>query len=94
MTIGNIILAHQHSAQLVRLIDRLPAPSVSFFVHIDRRADDATHRAVVDALSGRHNGYFLPRHPSVWASWGIVDPCWKTRNKWSARPSSPTTSFS
>ncbi len=72
MTIAYIILAHKHPAHLARLVGRLAAPSVSFFVHIDANTDGATHRELTHSLSGYPNVYLLPRHPSSWASWGIV----------------------
>jgi hypothetical protein len=72
MRIVYIILAHRLPNQLARLVSRLDAPSVSFFIHIDANTDDATHAEMADGMIGRNNVCFLPRHQHTWGSWGIV----------------------
>jgi Core-2/I-Branching enzyme len=72
MKIAYIILAHRFPNQLARLVSRLDAPSVSFFIHIDANTDDATHAEMVDGMIGRYNVHFLPRHQSPWGGWGAV----------------------
>src|SRR5919107_684846 len=81
MRIVYIILAYRnvsghrigtHPNQLARLVSRLDAPSVSFFIHIDANTDDATYAEMVDGMIGRHNVCFLPRHQVTWGGWGTV----------------------
>jgi hypothetical protein len=72
MRIAYIILAHQLPNQLARLVSRLDAPSISFFIHIDANTDDATHAEMVDGMIGQYNVHFLPRHQSAWGGWGAV----------------------
>jgi hypothetical protein len=67
-----IILAHRQPRQLARLVSRLEAPSVSFFVHIDANTDEATYSEMLDELIHRHNVHLLPRHQCSWGDWGIV----------------------
>ncbi len=73
MRITYIILAHRFPKQLARLVSRLDAPSVTFLIHIDANTDDATHSEMVNAMLGRYNLFFLPRHRCSWAGWGIVE---------------------
>jgi Core-2/I-Branching enzyme len=81
MRIAYIILAYRNVSghrigtlpnQLARLVSRLDAPSVSFFIHIDANTDDATYAEMVDGMIGRHNVCFLPRHQVTWGGWGTV----------------------
>ena len=70
MKIAYIILAHRLPNQLVRLVSRLEAPSVSFFIHIDANTDDATYSEMLDGLIHRHNVHLLPRHRCSWGGLG------------------------
>ena len=73
MRVAYILLAHKEPDQLVRLVRRLDDPSSSFFVHIDRYADDAIFDAAHGPLAGSPNVRFLPRRRCSWGGFGMVD---------------------
>jgi hypothetical protein len=60
MRIAYLIMAHKNPTQVIRLIDRLDDEGVSFFVHVDRKADQV-YRAVTAALADRANCHFVKR---------------------------------
>ena len=47
MRIAYVILAHKYPEQLVRLISQLNTNDVSFFLHIDKKADDKFYHQVL-----------------------------------------------
>lgn len=72
MTISYIILAHKQPKQLRRLINRLNAPWVKFYVHIDR---NNKLQPFQNELRNLDNLYFLndeERFPGIWGDIGIV----------------------
>ncbi|AWN47610.1 hypothetical protein DK419_15910 [Methylobacterium terrae] len=62
-----LIMAHAHPEQVGRLVERLSAPFVDIYVHIDRRADINPFLA---ALAGRPNCTLLPDSDRVGVLWG------------------------
>ena len=68
MILAYLILAHTAPQQILRTIARLRAPGVVFVVHIDARADDAIHAALV----GRPDVHLAPRARCYWGTYGIV----------------------
>jgi hypothetical protein len=73
MEIAYIVLAHKLPNQLVRLVDRLDAPWVTFLVHIDKKTDDGLFRQVAEAFNGRGNIYLLKRFKCYWGGFGVVE---------------------
>ena len=68
MTLAYLILAHTAPQQILRAIARLRAPGVVFVVHIDARADNSIHAA----LLGQPNVHLAPRARCYWGTYGIV----------------------
>lgn len=62
MNIVYIILAHQLPDQLIRLVHRLNADDVTFFIHVDKKAKSAMYKQIVASLGGYKNIYFLDRY--------------------------------
>jgi len=72
MLINYIILAHNKPRQLERLVKRLDAVEVFFYIHIDKSVDDAPFRKL---LTGNENIYFLEdeeRTSTPWSDIGFV----------------------
>ncbi len=72
MRIAYVILAHQLPQQLVRLVRRLDTPNALFFVHVNRRSDDAVYEAARAGLAELDNVVFLRRHKLYWGGFGHV----------------------
>jgi hypothetical protein len=68
-----IISAYKLPDQLTRLVRRLDTKTASFFVHVDRKTDDATYRRMVKPLSGLDNVHFLERHHCHYGGFGHVE---------------------
>lgn len=51
MRIAYLILAHNHPAHLQRLVQRLAAPGVAFFVHVDAKSDLAAFAHLAPAVT-------------------------------------------
>jgi hypothetical protein len=72
MELAYIISAYQYPEQLIRLIHRLNGDATSFFVHVDKKAEECTFRAMVDGLGDLPNVRFLKRHRCDWGGFGHV----------------------
>ncbi len=72
MKIAYIILAHKNPEQLVRLILRLQDEDTSFFIHIDRRANDKIYNHLVKQLKNIKSVHFLKRYSCYWGNFNIV----------------------
>jgi hypothetical protein len=72
MHIAYIISAYKYPEQLVRLVDRLDRRGASFWLHVDRRSDDAVYEWAVERLGARENVHFLTRHACNWGDFGHV----------------------
>jgi hypothetical protein len=70
--IAFFILMHRKPQQAIRLIERLDSETSSFFVHVDRRAEPATHKYVEEWASKRSRTHCTKRHPCYWGGFGIV----------------------
>lgn len=68
-----IISAYRLPDQLTRLVRRLDTETASFFVHVDRKTDDATYRRMAEPLSGLDNVHFLERHRCHYGGFGHVE---------------------
>lgn len=64
MRIAYLILAHNHPAHLQRMVQRLAAPGVEFFVHVDAKSDMHTFAHLAPAVT------FCPRR--VNCGWGDI----------------------
>ncbi len=72
MRIAYIILAHKLPAQLIRLIKKLNAPSATFLVHIDKKADADVYEKVREAFTEARNVHFLERHSRYYGDYNHV----------------------
>ena len=72
MKIAYIILAHKYPEQLLRLIYKLNTADVSFFIHIDKKADDKFYHHVLTQLKDFPNVSFIKRYHLTWGSFDIV----------------------
>lgn len=72
MRIAYIISAYQRPEQLVRLINRLQAEDVRFFIHIDARAKPHVLSTVETGLHAFDNVWLLDRHSCRWGDFGHV----------------------
>ena len=71
-SIAYIISAYTLPDQLIRLVQRLDWKGSSFFIHIDKKTDDAIFRRLSTALSTRPNVHFLSRHRCEYGGFGHV----------------------
>jgi Core-2/I-Branching enzyme len=72
MKIAYIILAHKEPEQLIRLVHRLNPEKNSFFIHIDKRVDNAIYNEMKNGLDHFSNVYFLKRHRCFWGDFSLV----------------------
>lgn len=72
MKIAYLLLAHKYPEQLKRLILRLRDEHTSFFIHIDKKTDDAIYNQIVELLNGIPNVYFTTRYKCYWGDFNIV----------------------
>jgi len=72
MKIAYIILAHHYPEQLGRLISKLNTENTSFFLHIDRKADDTIYHQIVSQFKKFPNIFFVKRCNSQWGTSNIV----------------------
>ena len=72
MTLAYIISAYKLPGQLTRLVSTLDAEASHFFVHVDRKTDDATYRQIAESLAERPNVRFLKRHRCDYGGFGHV----------------------
>lgn len=72
MRLAIVVLAHDAPDQLARLLTALRHPLARLYLHVDRRVPMAPFaRALEEA--GLDDVALLPRHPTGWASVGLVD---------------------
>lgn len=72
MRLAYIISAYKLPHQLTRLVSRLDSDASHFFIHVDRKTDDATYRLMTDRLAARPNVHFLERHRCDYGGFGHV----------------------
>lgn len=61
MKIAYLILAHQYPEQLIRLVLARNTENTLFFIHINKKTDDAIYNQVVRGLSHLPNVHFIER---------------------------------
>ena len=71
--IAYVISAYRSPDHLSRLVHRLHgSPETRFLLHVDRKTDEATHRAMQAGLADLADVHFLPRHSCHWGGFGHV----------------------
>lgn len=70
--IGYVVLAHKQPRQLARLVSRLDGDEASFFIHVDKRTENAVYREFMGSLAHLPNVRFVKRHASRWGEFGLV----------------------
>ena len=69
MKIAHLILAHKNPQQLLALLETMQHPAFYFYIHIDKKADDAPFKALVKMK----NVFFLEKRTKVyWGDWGTI----------------------
>jgi hypothetical protein len=69
MKIAHLILAHKNPAQLHRLLTALDHPASDFYIHIDKKTDDAPFRS----LLFQKNVFFIDKRAKIfWGDWGTI----------------------
>jgi len=82
MRLVYIVSAYKLPDQVVRLVLKLNDDEAShFFIHVDRKTDDATFRRMWTGLSPLSNVYFLPRHRCHYGGFGHVRATIKSINE-------------
>lgn len=69
MRIAHLILAHKNPYQLSRLIAALDHPAFHFFIHIDKKKDDAPFK---DLLKQSNVSFINKRTKIYWGDWGTI----------------------
>lgn len=72
MRIAYIVSAYKNPDQAVRLIRRLDADNVHFFIHVDKKTNEAAYARIVRPLAGVPHVHFLARHRCDWGGFGHV----------------------
>jgi len=69
MKLAYLILVHNQPEQLKRLVDRLSAPGVHFYIHVDRKADI---KKFIPVLELKQVFYVRKREKVHWGAYSIV----------------------
>lgn len=69
MKIAHLILAHKEPLQLQRMIAALNHPSVSFYIHVDKKIDAAPFTRL---LKGNNIFFIRKRTKIFWGDWGTI----------------------
>jgi hypothetical protein len=72
VTVAYLIRAHHAPAQLERLVRRLHTPRSRFYVHVNRRTDDAVYDEMVERLQDVERVSWLPRVSCYWGGFSLV----------------------
>lgn len=69
MRIAHLILAHKNPEQLNRLIIAADHPAFDFYIHIDKKKDDAPFRSLIQ----QKNVFFIDKRTKIyWGDWGTI----------------------
>ena len=69
MKIAHLILAHKNPQQLLQLIEAMQHPAFHFYVHIDKKKDEAPFRSLIK----KTNVFFLEKRTNIhWGDWGTI----------------------
>jgi hypothetical protein len=72
MRIAYIVSAYKNPDQAVRLIRRLEADEVHFFVHVDKKTNEVDYARIVRPFASVPHVDFLERHRCDWGGFGHV----------------------
>ncbi len=72
MKIAYVILAHKLPKQLTRLVHKLNAGDVSFFIHVDKKTDNQIFEEIRASLNAFNNVYFMERRVCNWGEFNAV----------------------
>jgi hypothetical protein len=70
--IAYLVLAHRYFDQLFRLVDRLNAGNVVFYIHIDKKVSQKDYTFVTEHFQSFENVHFTKRFTCYWAGFGIM----------------------
>jgi hypothetical protein len=71
--IAYVVSAYKNPDHLSRLVHRLHTGlETRFLLHVDRKTDEATHRAMHAGVADLEHVHFLPRHACHWGGFGHV----------------------
>jgi Core-2/I-Branching enzyme len=73
MTFAYIIRAHHAPAHLERLVRRLDTPKARFYLHVNRRTDDAVYDEMVERLGDVERVTWLPRVACYWGGFSLLE---------------------
>ncbi|MBE7171074.1 MAG: glycosyl transferase [Williamsia sp.] len=69
MKIAHLILAHKNPQQLLYLIEALQHPQFYFYIHIDKKKDDAPFKSLIR----KSNVFFIEKRTEIhWGDWGTI----------------------
>ncbi|MDQ6901825.1 MAG: beta-1,6-N-acetylglucosaminyltransferase [Bacteroidota bacterium] len=69
MKVAHLILAHKNPEQLSRLIKALDHPGFDFYIHVDKKYDEAPFRT----LLAQKNVFFVNKRTKIyWGDWGTI----------------------
>ena len=69
MKIAHLILAHKNPQQLLCLIEAMQHPAFHFYIHIDKKQDEASFRSVINMK----NVFFIEKRTKIyWGDWGTI----------------------
>lgn len=72
LKIAYLILAYKIPEQTIRLVRKLNAGNVAFFIHMDKKTDDSIYWEVVNRLSAFPNVHFVARQVCYWGHFSTV----------------------
>jgi Core-2/I-Branching enzyme len=70
--IAYVISAYRRPGHLVRLVRRLAADDVRFFIHVDKKTREPICREMVNGVASLGTASFVPRHTCHWGGFGHV----------------------
>ena len=69
MKIAHLILAHKNPEQLKRLIEALDHPAFDFYIHVDKKNNEAPFKSLLQ----QKNVYFIRKRVKIfWGDWGTI----------------------
>ena len=72
MKIGFVLLAHERTDIIIRLIRRLTQHGDLVALHYDLKSGEASHRKILDALRGNRRVVLAERVAVKWGEWSVV----------------------
>ncbi|QLG87207.1 hypothetical protein HQ393_02500 [Chitinibacter bivalviorum] len=72
ISLAYLILAHAHPKQIGRLVQRLHADHVRFYLHIDANTPNEVYQAIEAAMPAQANVTFIQRRACRWGGFSLV----------------------